>query len=130
MNERETKQVIVIRKDLKMRRGKEIAQGSHASLGAVLWIQEAIRNKFRGDEWKEPYHTWLAASFKKICLVVNSEAELLAVHTAASEAHIPLKLITDLGHTEFHGVPTVTCLAIGPYWSDEIDKITGGLTLY
>jgi len=27
-----TKQVIVIRKDLKMRRGKEIAQGAHASI--------------------------------------------------------------------------------------------------
>ena len=39
------------------------------------------------------------------------------------------KLITDAGHTEFHGVPTRTCLAIGPAWSDEIDAITGGLQL-
>ncbi len=30
-----TKQVIVIRKDLKMRKGKEISQGSHSS---IMWL--------------------------------------------------------------------------------------------
>lgn len=30
------KQVIVMRKDLNMRRGKQIAQGAHASMAALL----------------------------------------------------------------------------------------------
>ena len=34
--DRKVKQVIVMRKDLKMRNGKAIAQGSHTSLGVLL----------------------------------------------------------------------------------------------
>ena len=36
---RPTKQVIVIRRDLRMRRGKEIAQGAHAS---TAWLAERV----------------------------------------------------------------------------------------
>ena len=36
---RPTKQVIVIRRDLRMRRGKEIAQGAHA---ATAWLAELV----------------------------------------------------------------------------------------
>lgn len=126
----ETKQVIVMRKDLNMRKGKMVAQGSHASLGAVLMIQEYTRNNVPGTKaWLDPYHDWLGSSFKKICVGVNSGAELLEVYRRAEEAGLPVKLITDAGHTEFNGVPTLTCLAIGPSDSAEIDKITGGLTL-
>lgn len=42
---------------------------------------------------------------------------------------IPYALITDCGKTEFGGTPTVTCLGIGPYLSEELDKITGNLPL-
>jgi PTH2 family peptidyl-tRNA hydrolase len=38
-------------------------------------------------------------------------------------------LITDAGATEFHGVPTHTCCAVGPAWTDEVDAITGALPL-
>lgn len=38
--------------------------------------------------------------------------------------------ITDVGRTEFNGVPTITALAIGPNKSEDIDKITGHLKLY
>ena len=40
----DTKQVIVIRKDLKMRRGKEIAQGCHA---AMAFITRRICESYR-----------------------------------------------------------------------------------
>ena len=36
----EPKQVIVMRRDLGMRRGKEIAQGAHASM---IWLSRRIR---------------------------------------------------------------------------------------
>ena len=58
-----------------------------------------------------------------------SEEELLELHHKALLANIPTVLITDSGKTEFHGVPTITCIAIGPYYSEEIDKITSKLKL-
>jgi PTH2 family peptidyl-tRNA hydrolase len=68
-------------------------------------------------------------SFVKICVGCDSEAELLELHEKAKAAGLPVGLIQDNGTTEFHGVPTYTCLAIGPAKSEEIDKITGHLTL-
>jgi peptidyl-tRNA hydrolase, PTH2 family len=60
---------------------------------------------------------------------VNSEAELDAIVEKARAANIPCALIVDSGATEFHGVPTKTCCAVGPAWPDEIDAITGQLPL-
>jgi PTH2 family peptidyl-tRNA hydrolase len=60
---------------------------------------------------------------------VDSHAELLEIFTKAKLAGIPCILITDNGTTEFHGVPTDTCIAVGPWDATEIDKITGGLKL-
>lgn len=131
MEEKKAKQVIVIRKDLNMRKGKMVAQGSHASLGAVLMIQkDQFDNSPNTRQYDhDPFLEWINGTFTKICVGVNSETELMQVYKDAIQAGLPVKLITDAGHTEFHGQPTRTCLAIGPAWSVEIDKITGGLTL-
>ena len=129
------KQVIVIRKDLKMRRGKEIAQGSHASMQFMVNAikrffseQSTIDNQplvFSGAE-----QDWMDGAFTKVCLVVNSEEELQEIHNRALSAGLEVNTITDLGATEFHGVPTKTCLAIGPDYAEKIDPVTGDLKLY
>jgi len=129
------KQVIVIRKDLKMRRGKEIAQGAHASM---KWLVDRLEYKGRilnAHEYYEPSFSdaeqgWLQGLFTKVCVYVNSEEELMQVHANAFRAGLLVKLITDAGATEFHGVPTKTCLAIGPDISEKIDPITSHLRLY
>ena len=61
---------------------------------------------------------------------VNSEAELREVHQRALDAGLVSHLITDLGMTEFHGVPTLTCCAIGPHADEVLRPITGHLSLY
>lgn len=129
-----TKQVIVMRRDLKMRRGKEIAQGSHASIAFLtrrlqkswwelifLILSGRLLTK---AEWK-----WILGSFAKICVKANSEEELLGIYNKAKEAGLEVHLITDSGRTEFHGKPTNTCLAIGPDDSEKIDPVTGHLNL-
>ena len=132
MNEREAKQVIVVRKDLNMRKGKMVAQGSHASLGAVLLIIED-RLRSAGNRYSNDMHTaaqsWLEGQFSKICVSVDDETELMRIYGEAERAGLPVKLITDSGRTEFRGVPTRTCLAIGPCWSEDVDRITGELRL-
>jgi len=122
------KQVIVVRDDLKMRRGKQIAQGAHASMCFICRrLQEAAPVSL--DDFTEAQRAWLTGSFAKVCCRVDSEEELVEVHDKAVEAGLEVHLITDSGKTEFHGEPTRTCLAIGPDEADKIDAVTGHLQL-
>ena len=120
------KQVIVMRHDLKMRRGKQIAQGAHASM-SFLCQRMTDTGKVAIDDFDEPARAWLSGAFAKVCCRVDSEDELMRVFECATEAGLETHLITDSGKTEFHGVPTRTCLAIGPDLATKIDAITGEL---
>jgi len=127
-----TKQVIVMRKDLKMRKGKMIAQGSHASM-AFITRRLQTYDLGGGDLYttmlKPVEQEWLRSSFKKIVVYVNSLEELEGLITACFDDHVEVQKITDNGDTEFGGVPTVTCIAIGPDYDEKIDPITGDLPL-
>lgn len=141
--DRQVKQVIIIRKDLNMRKGKMIAQASHASLGALLgmfkkediWEENTFPSVGTRYELSFEHNSyldkWLNGVFTKICLYVESEKELVDLHTkiVKENPNIPCVLIEDCGLTEFHGVKTKTCIGIGPYWSDEIDVFTKDLKL-
>lgn len=126
------KQVIVMRKDLNMRRGKEIAQGSHASMAFLIKYikQEAGSGLIYSYDMTEAEVLWLEGNHRKITLQVNSEEELLVIYKRAQESNLEVHLITDAGLTEFNGVPTNTCIAIGPDYSSKIDPITKHLKLY
>ncbi|RZA09335.1 MAG: aminoacyl-tRNA hydrolase [Proteobacteria bacterium] len=128
------KQVILIRKDLHMRRGKEIAQGSHASMEFLV---AQLRAQLLSDPAAEVKVVidpaaahWITKGIAKICLRVESEADLLRYHEAALAKGLPSHVIRDSGRTEFHGVPTYTACAIGPGEAEAIDAITGELVLY
>ena len=139
------KQVIVMRDDLNMRKGKMIAQGAHASMKSLIdggqksskperyethnGMSTTHRRHFIEIELNGPTKEWLDGSFAKICVRVSSEDALLAIDSKARRAGIQVALIQDAGKTEFHNVPTYTCLALGPDDSDKIDKITGELKL-
>lgn len=112
------KQVIVIRKDLNMRKGKCVSQGAHASLKATL-------ENLEHPSVKE----WLAGRFTKICVSVDSEQELFDVYNHAIQEGLIATLIIDAGLTEFQGVPTMTCIAVGPASAEDLEPITGHLKL-
>jgi len=125
---RRIKQVICVRDDLKMRRGKQIAQRSHASMSFICCrLQE--KGSVSMNDFTEVEQTWLTGAFSKVCCRVDSEEELMEIHDKALEAGLEVHLITDSGKTEFHGEPTNTCLAIGPDDAEKIDAITGDLQL-
>lgn len=131
----ETKQVIILRKDLGMRKGKMIAQGAHASMGAIFsqsWVEQGVE----GDDtsvkcipMEEHLKDWFNNKFTKIAVSCNSEEELMALMDKAEDAGLLHFICRDAGITEFKGVPTYTALAIGPGPVDEINKITGHLKL-
>lgn len=124
-----TKQVIVIRRDLGMRRGKEIAQGCHSSI-AFLTRKLQSGAKISLSSFSKPVQEWIESGFAKVCVQVQSEEELLEVYQNAKNAKLEAHLVTDSGRTEFDGVPTKTCCAIGPDKVEKIDAITGHLKLY
>lgn len=128
------KQVIVWRNDLRVRKGKMAAQCSHASMIPIL--KEMKKETFDDGsvrtlelKKKDPMEHWLSNSFAKIVLKCSSEEELLNLYKQAEDAGLPCGLVIDAGRTEFKGVPTRTCIAIGPAKSEDIDKITGKLGL-
>jgi PTH2 family peptidyl-tRNA hydrolase len=125
-----TKQVIVIRRDLGMRRGKEIAQGSHASCSPLSELLREIISTKKIPRIPDALKEWIEGSFAKVTLQVQTEEELLEVYQAAKSAGLPAYLITDSGKTEFDGVPTKTAISIGPEKSEKINKVTGHLKLY
>jgi len=112
------KQVIVVRTDLDMGKGKIAAQVGHACvLGA-----EHVRKS--NPEW---FSEWWEGQ-EKIVLKVSSLKELERVKQDAIELGVPWSEVTDAGHTQI--VPgTVTCISLGPAPEEKIDKITGDLKL-
>lgn len=126
------KQVIVMRKDLNMRKGKMVAQGAHAS---IAFLTNRMKKNIANPEalwWvnlSQSEKEWIYGSFFKVCVGVDTEQELLDILEKARTLGVEAQLITDQGHTEFNGVPTNTCLALGPDVSSRIDLITGNLKL-
>lgn len=135
LHRRQPKQAIIIRRDLGMRRGKEISQGAHASM---MWLSYRLNHTSspagRGSEaqaaFSEAEAQWLQGLFTKITCQVPTGDDLFQLQLRAAEEGIMAYMVTDAGATEFHGTPTPTALAIGPDWEDQVDIITSGLKLY
>jgi len=113
---KEVKQVIIVRNDLKMGKGKIAAQVAHASLESAEKVGKRILN-----EWKSQGH-------KKVVLKIDSLEELKKIKKKCDKLKIKNALIKDAGRTQLKP-GTVTCLGIGPDYSSKIDKITGKLKL-
>ncbi|PSG99758.1 MAG: aminoacyl-tRNA hydrolase [Nanohaloarchaea archaeon SW_4_43_9] len=109
------KQVIVIRDDLDISRGKEISQSCHASVGAYR----------KADS--ETISSWESGGGKKVVLS-SGERKLEDLYAETKSKDIPAYLVSDAGLTEVQS-GTVTALGIGPDEKNKIDSITGELEL-
>ncbi|MBS3112374.1 peptidyl-tRNA hydrolase Pth2 [Candidatus Woesearchaeota archaeon] len=112
----EYKQVILVRNDLKLPKGKLAAQVAHASVEAVLKSDPKLVSK------------WRSSGMAKIVLKVNELKELRKYQVFAKENGLVTATITDAGKTVV-APGTVTCMAIGPSIESEIDKVTNELKL-
>jgi peptidyl-tRNA hydrolase, PTH2 family len=136
------KQVIIIRKDLNMRKGKMVAQGAHASMKVIIdMMTRDETTKFTGDipfnivEYRTSFlknsavEQWITGIFKKIVVGAETLSELTEAYEEAKRQGIPCSIIEDAGLTEFGGNVTITAVAIGPDDPEKIDKITSHLKL-
>jgi PTH2 family peptidyl-tRNA hydrolase len=117
--EDEIKQVIILRGDLEMSRGKLVAQGAHASLMSYFETEKVDKAMAKA---------WIDAGEKKIVLKVSDEEALKKLYEAFRYKKIPAVLVTDAGLTELPP-GTKTALGIGPWKSSEIDPFTRGMKL-
>ena len=110
------KQCLLIRNDVKMSCGKRCAQAAHASIGAFENADKTLRK------------AWQSEGQKKVVLKTNDERTLFEIKVIAERAGISTSLIQDAGMTE---IPpgTITALGLGPAKSEDLDKITGSLSL-
>ena len=112
-------QVIVVRTDLDMKKGKIAAQCAHASIAAFIKAHES--------KWRGEYQEWLDEGMQKIVVKVQSEKELLQLFEQV-KSKFPAALITDAGHTQI-APGSKTCIGIGPAKESELQKYTGHLKL-
>lgn len=130
----DVKQVIVVRTDLNMRKGKIAAQVAHASM-KVFFDRFNYFNKTATDPayidmtLTPAMEEWYRGAFTKVVVGVEGEDAIYQLAEQAKNLDIPHAVIIDNGFTEFHGNKTTTCLAIGPDYSEKIDQITKELKL-
>jgi PTH2 family peptidyl-tRNA hydrolase len=112
----ELKQVIVVRNDLKMPKGKLAAQVAHGSVEAVMNSDPKIV-----QQWKNQ-------GMGKSVLKVESLKELEQIMINAKNEGLKIGWINDAGRT---CLPpgTTTVLGIGPDEESKIDSVTGHLKL-
>ena len=126
----EMKQIIVVRKDLKMSAGKLAAQVAHASVTAIMRkMGHDVDKGILRLSMASPINVWYEQSQTKIVVAVNSEEELRDLYRDVNETELPCSLIKDEGRTEL-GEPTYTAVAVGPGAPMLVDRFTGNLPLY
>ncbi len=147
-----TKQVVVVRTDVFSKKNEQGKMELDPSLIGKIGIQmthaskAVILNQLRDSKWvlvnniprtlelagkpeEDPVYQWCTGPFTGIALKCKSEVKLQKLYDEAIAAGLPCSYIVDRGLTVFNGVPTATCMAIGPAKSEDIDKITGKLRL-
>ena len=112
------KQVIVVRNDLGMGKGKIAAQVGHACVLGAEHVRKSNPTWF--EDW------WLGQ--EKIVVKVENQKELDEIKKQAISLNIPWSEVTDAGHTQI-APGTTTCISLGPAPEELIDKVTGDLKL-
>jgi PTH2 family peptidyl-tRNA hydrolase len=113
------KQVIAVRTDLGMSKGKLAVQVAHGSVSSA----ERVRVSHQ-DVWR----AWLREGQKKVAVKVASAEKLLELQRKASSHSLPHALVRDAGMTELPP-GTITVLGIGPALAQKIDQVTSDLKL-
>ncbi len=113
---RNLKQVVVVRTDIKMGKGKLAAQVAHASLHAFLNADAEKRN------------AWLSSGQKKVVLKARSEEELMQLYKKARRKGLNAVMIRDAGLTQLEK-GTITAMAAGPEEEEKLDEVFGELKL-
>ncbi len=113
------KMCILIRDDLKMSKGKVLAQVSHAMVDASV----------KAYTQSQLFFKWKADGEKIVILKVPNEKTMMYIMDIAERKGVNCGHTVDAGLTEvLPGTKTVGF--VGPDRDEKIDKLTGQLKLY
>ena len=110
------KEVIVIRQDLQLPKGKLAVQVAHAAVDLIRTAEQSLVEAWHDD------------AAKKVVLKVPSQKELFQLKSKAKRAGLNTAVIRDAGRTVLV-TGTVTCIGIGPDVEEKIDAVTGELPM-
>lgn len=106
---------IVVRKDIRMGKGKMAAQVAHAA------VECSMRHSLKVTRW-------VNEGQKKIVVWIGNEEELIQLMNKAKSIKVHTCPIRDAGMTQVDP-NTLTCAAFGPDSDSVIDSLTGQLKL-
>ena len=112
------KQILVMRKDLNMRKGKLIAQGAHASLKATL-------ENLDHPSVKE----WLSGAFTKIAVSICWYTVKFCFSCVSNQCCYKTSFFCFLHNFKQFFLTCNTCIAVGPASHEDLLPITGHLKL-
>lgn len=118
----EVRLAICIRKDLKMTKGKTVAQSCHATLACFRSLSQSVQGI-------KIINKWINRGQAKITLQIENEEHLEELWLKAKELGVMACPIRDAGRTQVDP-GTVTVIGLGPAPKSVLDQITGGLKLY
>ncbi|XP_046835177.1 peptidyl-tRNA hydrolase 2, mitochondrial-like [Vespa crabro] len=113
------KLVLVVRSDLKMGKGKVVAQCAHAAVAAYKIAQK----------YPPILKAWENSGQIKVTVKVNNEDELRAIAKAARDAGLITNVIQDAGRTQVAPGSRTVC-GVGPGPAHLVNLVTGRLKLY
>src|SRR5574343_49785 len=118
-----TKQVIIVRNDIKISAEKLAGQVAHAAV--MLYHNQSLKQDSLN---KALLNSWLNNHYTKIILQADLK-EILKIQEIAKNKNINNFLVIDSGFTELEP-NTITCLGIGVHYNDVLNPIIKHLKLY
>lgn len=123
---KDIKQVIVVRKDLNLRKNELASQVATASMGFLLDNNESDRNDEINVKLSREEVMWLNGSFEKLIVGVDSEQDLRDLMFKAEMEGIGVYPVIGKTQDKFSDM-TLMCAALGPDDSNVIGHVTGHL---
>lgn len=127
---REPKQIILLRRDLKLRRAEAAALASKASMAFIIEYDvsdrsDSVQIKLTGIEAE-----WILNSATRIILGVQTEDALKKILLKAELQGIPTYEINGPSSGKFDEGIQLIAASLGPDESEKLDIITGNLKLF
>lgn len=123
-----TKMVIVVRKDLSMRKGKFASQVANASIQFLIDNNESERGDEVHVKMSHEEAVWFRGSMSRLIATIDSENALSDLILKAELRGVPVYPVYD-SRVTLESERTLTCAAFGPAEGEDLSMILSRLKI-